>query len=191
MELDSLKSKLFGFLAVFLFAATAQAATVPALSVEELTDASDSIVVGEVVSVEAQLSKGYVVTTIFVAVEDVWKGEVIDMLRIRQRGGRVGNLATAVPGMPDFAVGERALLFLESRRSGRFVVTGLAQGKFAIVSAPDGTDVVFPAEGLHEAEAIQSVPRLGPVESLPTALQLGAETLDAIRARVAESEANR
>lgn len=191
MELVRLTSRLVAFVATMLVSATAWAATVPALSIDELTHASDSIVVGEVVAVEAELSKGYVVTTVSVAVEDVWKGAVIDMLRIRQRGGRVGDVATAVPGMPDFVVGERALLFLESRRSGRFVVTGLAQGKFSIVRTADGTDSVFPADGLHEAEVVQAAPRLGPIGPLPTALRARSETLSSIRSRVRDAEASR
>lgn len=182
---------LFGTLFGISFSTVAHAATVPEMSVEELTYASDAVVVAEVVSMKAEVEKGWVVTTIHLSVDEVWKGEAIDMITIRQRGGRTAELATSVPGMPTFALGERALLFLEGRRPGRFVVTGMAQGKFAIARAPEGTDIVFPASGLHEAESFQSPPLLDPTISNPTALvAVPHVTLDAMRRRVLETEAS-
>jgi hypothetical protein len=180
---------------MLFWSTTAAAATVPELTIEELTDASDAIVVGEVVSVDANVEGRWVVSTISVSVSEVWKGKAVDMIQIRHRGGRTAKLATVVPGMPQFAVGERAVLFLEARRDGGFVTTGLAQGKFSIAQAPDGTDVVFPTASEHQHNQHDhgepaALPRVGPIR-LPATARVWtiARRLDDLRTQVNRAEA--
>ncbi len=127
------------FLLVLISAGVASATTVAKLTLEQLIEASDRIVVGEVESTEAFVRDGRVLTRIVVDVEDVWKGESTDEVEIIHLGGRTEKLATRVHGMPHFSVGERALLFLEQPKGHEhFVVTGLSQGKYAIDG--DGED---------------------------------------------------
>ncbi len=180
-------TSLLAFLIAVFVCASASAATVPEMTIEELTYASDSVVVGQVVSVSAKVEGRWVVSTISIAVEDVWKGKSVDMLEIKQRGGRTAELATVVPGMPNYAIGERAVLFLEARDDGRFVVTGLAQGKRTIAKAPNGTNVVLPS---HDHEESNSLPSVGPIR-LPATHEVWSvvKRLDALRNEVRNAEA--
>lgn len=118
---------------VFVSAATAAATTVVSLDLPKLVDTSELIVVGEVVKVDARVENGRVHSYIDIAVQETWKGEEKETVRIGQIGGKTEELATIVHGMPSFQKDERVLLFLEKPKAAKhYVVTGLAQGKFSL-----------------------------------------------------------
>ena len=95
------------------------ASVLRAMSLGELTLASDSIVVGSVVSVSAawDLQHRRIISTIEVEVEQSWKGSWSANRRITlvQPGGSVGDIEMTVGGMPSFSVGEKSLLFLQGQ----------------------------------------------------------------------------
>lgn len=126
-------------LALLLMAAPASASTVLELDLDELVSASNQIVVGKVADLDARVeADGRVYSYIRIQVAETLKGEHQREVVIRQIGGRTEELATIVPGMPDFKPDEEVLVFLEHVTRHRIpVVTGMAQGKFHIAIGPD------------------------------------------------------
>lgn len=148
---------------LLLMAGTASASTVIRLDLNSLVANSDVIVVAQVIDIESALEEdGRVYTSITFRADESLKGHPGKEFSIRQVGGRVGDIATYVPGMPDFHVDERVFLFLSSVDS-HPVVTGMAQGKFQIAVGPDGeTDYVIPrVENSHLISPDQAPPRRG------------------------------
>ena len=140
----------------------AAASLILALDLPTLVTRADQISVVDVVSTKEAWNAEHdrIVTTIDVAVVDCWKGAAApgSHVQIVQSGGTVGELTMRIDGMPQFAPGERALLFLRGTAA-RASVVGMAQGKRPVrretgrwmVSAPDrgGADFVrtTPASG--------------------------------------------
>lgn len=129
------------FLGVFALPAQLQAATVPAMDLDELTKVADAIVLGSVESVESSLRDGRVYTDVVIRIEDTLKGDLVETVTIRHLGGKTDELATYVPGMPSFTQGERSLLFLEKTSASTWVTVGLALGKWAVSGAGESLKV--------------------------------------------------
>ena len=110
-----------------------QASLLTAMSLRELVASSDQIVVAKVISVGAAWDPSHrrIFSTIDVAIEQTWKGESASRVSIVQPGGAVGDIEMTVGGMPGFAPGERALLFLHGRSHPQ--VVGMSQGKRTLV----------------------------------------------------------
>lgn len=112
-----------------------QASLVSTMSLRELVTASDRIVVARVVAIQAAWDASHrkILSTIDVDIEQIWKGEPAKASRISivQPGGTVGDIEMSVGGMPSFALGEHALLFLHGRA--RLQVVGMSQGKRTLV----------------------------------------------------------
>lgn len=106
----------------------AGASLVLALDLSEMTASAEQIVVAEVLAVRSGWNRAgsRIVTTVELKVAESWKGTVPGDGRVTlvQPGGVADGLETRVHGMPSFAAGERAVLFL-----GRSAVVGMAQGK--------------------------------------------------------------
>lgn len=155
---------------LLLFSATAAASTVIKLDLPQLVAHSDAIVVAQVQDTESKLeSDGRVYTTITFSTRDIVKGEVGATFSIRQIGGVDGDIATRVPGMPDFRDHEKVFLFLTNFEENP-VITGLSQGKFRVALGPDNqTEFVVPeAHQMHLIEGRTNPrpsPEPSPVES--------------------------
>jgi hypothetical protein len=124
----------------------AVASIVRAMALDELATRAEQILVGDVVSVRADWDASHrtIYSTIDIAVQESWKGTPPSdgRIRLRQKGGTVGDIEMTVYGMPAFSAGERSLLFLE--RNG---VVGMSQGKRRMHQDPNsGRWVVEPAE---------------------------------------------
>ena len=148
--------------AALAISSPASASLILALDLPTLVTRADQISVVDVVSAKAAWNAEHdrIVTTIDVTVIDCWKGGAAagSHVQIVQAGGSVGELTMRIDGMPHFAPGERALLFLRGTAE-RASVVGMAQGKRPVrretgrwmVSAPDrgGADFVrtTPASG--------------------------------------------
>ncbi len=137
-----------GLLACAAASAPASATSLASLTVDQMVDASDLVVVGTVRHVETILDfDGRVYTHVEVEVERALKGptEANDFLTIEVPGG----VTTAgdwmlVPLAPRYSVDERALLFLAEKRFGSAYGTiGLSLGKYTVKQNPaDGADMV-------------------------------------------------
>ena len=120
--------------AVFLvgFAGVA-GASVPPMTISEMTDASDTIVHGEVLSLVPHWDEagGMIYTTVTVAPIGYMKGEPGGgEIEFEMPGGVVGDIGLAVCDVPEFEVGEEVILFL---RAEYFQVVGWRQGKLDVV----------------------------------------------------------
>ncbi len=154
-----------------LLPSTATAATVLKHDLDSLVRHSDAIVIASVANVEARRhDDGRVYTTVTLEVEEILKGQQRETITIRQVGGRdlEADIATVVPGMPQFEPQERVFLFLNEGSDARPTVTGLSQGKFSIALGPDeSTEFVIPRlSGLHLIADHRAI-RGAPEPSLP------------------------
>ena len=139
-----------------LAARSASASLVIALDLPSMVGRADHVAVVDVVSVKAAWDDRHekILTTIDLAVVETWKGSAAPAshFTIVQRGGTVDDTSMVVYGMPSFAPGERAVVFLEGVAAhGR--VVGMAQGKRPVrrevstgrwvVHAPDKAGAMF------------------------------------------------
>jgi hypothetical protein len=121
----------------------AEASLVMALDLPALTSRADRIVVAEVLSVKSGWDKNRerILSTIEVQVAEVWKGATpggTGRLTLVQPGGVADGIEMKVHGLPSFAAGERAVLFLRgsggeagaaAAAAGPLALVGLGQGK--------------------------------------------------------------
>ena len=120
----------------------AQATTVQAVSMQELTGASGLVVLGRVASVESVWSGGRPEREVTLSVEEVFKGTRPGAtLRLRSEGGRVGRWASQVAGAPVFEPGQQVIVLLERRSDGAWTPTGLSLGVFFVETDRSGATV--------------------------------------------------
>lgn len=145
---------LCGVLAVAIaasLAAPAGATTLQRMGLEELVAANRTIVVGQVVDARSYWNKdkGFILTDVRIAVNDVLKGRLQDQeITITVMGGRVGELTTLILGGPELMPGKSYLLFLnEENLPGKRATTvrDLCQGAFDLVIGKDGLRAVSQA----------------------------------------------
>lgn len=114
-----------------LAAGAASAATFVVPDDGVLVDRAHAIVVGTAQRSYTRLTAGGAIETITVfLVEEVIKGGAPRTIELHARGGRYGDRATIIPGMPHFRDGERSLVFLYRAPNGDWAVLDLILGKF-------------------------------------------------------------
>lgn len=159
-------------LAALFCALPAFATTVVALDVPGLARAADSIVQGKVLKIDVRASKdGRRITThIQVAVSEALKGQPTTV-EIEQPGGELGDVGQRVSGTAKFAVGDEVVVFLE-QHGPRFLLVGMAQGKFKIERSSDGS-AAFAVQD-PEGEGMRKLDRVTGqvVEAGPAVLKL-------------------
>ena len=167
-------------LAAVLVPSLAAGSLVQALDLAELTARAERIVVAQVASAESEWdSSGQNIhTRIEIIVEQAWKGSVApnERLVIVQPGGTVGDIEMRVHGMPSFAPGERAVLFLAGQAATR--VVGMSQGKRPV--RWDGTAKRWMAEAAEHSAVVRRDPQ-GRLQPVPPEPAMG---LDELRQRV-------
>src|SRR4030095_1023115 len=123
--------------------------TVP-MRFEALVSDSSAILRGEVVDVRSEWrtlrGEQVIVTRVQFKVERVLKGSASTIETLELLGGSIGETTMAVPGMPQFAGGDRDLLRLE-RTGALFPVLGASQGRFRILTDRSGRDRVVFSDG--------------------------------------------
>jgi hypothetical protein len=148
-------------------AGSGQATTLRKLSTRDLLVRSDLIIVGKVLSTESRwlFPIGMIVTDVTFSVERRAKGGPgPSTIVVRNPGGRVGDVAQDVDGVPAFAPGDEVLLFLDRLSDGVNVLMGLSQGKVDLVRDATGRLVM---ERTVEAQKVRGLPRaLQPGESV-------------------------
>jgi len=167
-------------LAALLVPSLAAGSLVQALNLAELTAQAERIVVAQVVSAESEWDSSHrnIHTRIEIKVEEAWKGSVApdQHLVIVQPGGTVDDIEMRVHGMPSFASGEKAVLFLAGQGTPR--VVGMSQGKRPL--RWDGTAKRWVAEAAEHSAVVRRDFR----GRLQPALPEPAMTLDELRQRV-------
>jgi hypothetical protein len=123
----------------------ARASLVLALDTPAMVAQADTIAIVDVGAARAAWDERHerIVTTVELAVVETWKGAPAPAARlvVAQPGGTVGDVTMVVSGMPRFAPGERALVFLRGPAE-RASVVGLAQGKRLVRRDPAGAGFV-------------------------------------------------
>jgi hypothetical protein len=125
--------------ALWGFGGSAEAMTYRPLSDENLVAASALVVTGEVEEVaSARLADGRLVTQTSVWVDEALKGRVASpRVLVTEAGGRLRDIALRIPGMPEFAPGERVLVFLRERSDGTLGTTALSLAKYTLSVGPN------------------------------------------------------
>ncbi len=154
-------------LAVFLTAgAPAYAATVLPLTLPDLVEQSDAIVLGRIVGAEVFVGEYARITTRWtVEVEQTLHGEPAGVIRFTQWTGELSGVVQHVPGDAVVVDGERVVLFLHGEGPDSYSLTALSQAKFSVVGTP--TAVEIPAgtpfrDALHDGVLRLSEVRLRP-----------------------------
>jgi len=114
----------------------AHATTMVRLSLEQLSQASSSIVRGRVLDQESGWNAAHtqIVTLTTIAVDQVWKGHPPAQIMIEQLGGKAGHIREYVAGSVHFLPQATYVLFLEpaTTDSTRYLVVGMTQGAYRI-----------------------------------------------------------
>lgn len=123
-------------LAVLSFSSTAAATTLMRMSVAKMAQTAQLIVRAHCVASSSAWDGGEIWTFTSFEIEDSWKGAEASgsgtQITVRLLGGSVGNLTSAVSGIPRFHPGEEVILFLEPTARGNFSIVSWVQGTFRI-----------------------------------------------------------
>ncbi len=134
----------------WLHPGAAEATSLTALTVEQMTDASDLIAHGVVTEVWVEKDdRGNLWTRANVELTRTLKGDAtVDAVTIDQMGGVLHDEFQFIESVPRFSQGEQGLFFLEHLDSGRTSVVGWSQGKYTHRIDPDSGEpmaVRYPA----------------------------------------------
>lgn len=169
--------------AVVIAPATAHATITEALSLEQLVQRADHVVLATAEAENARYdARGRIVTDFTIRIDEVMKGStrVGARLVMTRLGGAIGDLGMRVEGEPHLAVGVRYVLFLRAGRDGRTLrAVGMSQGVME-VQTQAGAPTVMPGGG---GLALMQRVRGGSLVPAPAAL-VHPEPYARVRARV-------
>ena len=148
-----------------------RATVVVAADLGELARDARAIPRGRVVAVQGRWTddRRTIETIVTLEVDGYLKGSLGDTLQFRVPGGELGRYRSIVVGAPEFAVGQRVILFLGA--SGPMVpyILGMNQGVYRITASADGSGwIVTPPAILPSAIGARIV--RGDVSRQPLAL---------------------
>lgn len=155
-----LKRILIAGAALLAVSAPASATTLVKLDLNGLVDGSNSVVVGEATAQSYQMTNEGLFTLTTFSISDSVVGSAGSTVTVATPGGiRTINgrrFAETWPGAPAFAVGEEAVLFLNSGAAGNAGVVGFSQGVLPVFESAGGKMVRLPGEskavGLDKAK---------------------------------------
>jgi hypothetical protein len=142
---------LFASLLIALFLVVQlNATTLVRMDLNALAHSAEIIVRARCIRSEARWESQSIWTFDDFDVLETFKGVSSQTLRVRLPGGRVDHVETRVQGVPQFASGEEAVLFVERTSAGDYGVTCWAQGTFRIHRESKG-DVRLTQDTSHVA----------------------------------------
>ena len=144
------------------------ATSVERLGLEDLVKKARTIVVGKVTGSRTYWStdKKYILTDYTIAVEESVKGQAPRTMSVTTIGGKIGDVELYVSGMPIFATGQNAVLFVE--QSGAYqTVVGLGQGKFTVSNGEVNNDLI----GLSFPDGKPGTPVKMPIETFKSRIR--------------------
>jgi hypothetical protein len=137
----------------FVLAATASAATLRQLSLDQMTQSATAIVRAKVTGSSTNLNGSTIYTHYRLSVTDTLKGTA--PTEVALPGGVSGRLRQSFPGVPQLATGTEYVLFLWTAPSTGIVhIIGLSQGLFNVTTQSDGSTQVARArigETMHDS----------------------------------------
>jgi hypothetical protein len=121
----------------------AGATTLVAQDVAKLTANSDLVVRATVARASSRWAADRlrIVTLVELQVAETYQGAPASTVQVLQPGGVVGDVGQSICGTASFSEGEEVVVFLEANPGGKFLVTGMAQGKFRVERSTDGRAV--------------------------------------------------
>ena len=137
---------LVGWLLIFGTSGVARATVLVPGDLGELAREARAIARGRIVAVDAQWTDGRrtIETLVTLEAETYLKGRLGDTVQFRVPGGTFGRFRSIVVGAPQFAVGQRVIIFLGARGPTVPYVLGFSQGVFRIAQTSDGEWMVTP-----------------------------------------------
>ncbi|MFC1817342.1 hypothetical protein ACFL0M_15745, partial [Thermodesulfobacteriota bacterium] len=106
------------------------------LSLEQLVEDADLVIIGIVEGVVSELIMGKIFSFATISINSKIKGEsghTPDEIIVRFPGGTVGDIAVKVEDSPDYKQGEKVLIFLKKIPKQPYYRTlGASQGRFLI-----------------------------------------------------------
>ena len=146
-------------------------------TLDELAGEADFIVHARVARVDARQARGTlrVERVVTLAVVRALKGSPGEVLQLVLPGGSYGRYRTVVPGVPEVAEGEEAVLFLRPLPTGATHLVGFTQGVMRVRIDPSTGQRVVAAPVMSEVA--------GPV--VRGATDRGPQPLATIEARIA------
>lgn len=140
---------------------TAAAATLRALSDEQLVALADRVVRGRVLSVrvERRPGTGILETVARLAVSDDYTGDDTPTVEVRELGGTLDGTRLMVPGATQFVVGDDLLLMLE-RRGGSYRSVGMGHTAFGVRQTADGVTLWRQDTGAHVTGGLRGPSRV-------------------------------
>jgi hypothetical protein len=129
-------------LCVWAFGLAAHATTLVRMDLSALARSADLIVRARLTGSETRWENGAIWTFADFAVIEPLKGAPLATVRVRLPGGRTGHMETRIEGVPQFAAGEEAVLFLERTSAGDYGITSWAQGTFRVRRSAAGEATV-------------------------------------------------
>jgi hypothetical protein len=139
-------------LALVASAVSASATTVTAPTFDELVLQSELVIVARVVAtrsawVNSRAGRS-IVTDVTVSIEQTLKGPTYAERSLEFLGGTVGEDTLRVDGIPEFHVGDRAVLFINEAGRPASPIVGFMYGRFPIVrDSTTGVDMVRTHDG--------------------------------------------
>jgi hypothetical protein len=127
------------------------------MSVQDLTQASSSVVRAKAVSVHSEWDAGHALIYTYTRFQliSTMKGQSASEFVVRQLGGHAEGYTQKVAGVRHWQPGEEVVLFLRpSMASGVLAVTGLFQGNFSVSRSASGEPMV--SNGVVGASSLQS-----------------------------------
>src|SRR5262245_26266422 len=121
-----MKRSVLVLLALLVASAPLAASTFVAMTPQQLVAQSSAVIQGDVLKVTSFWSPSgrIIVTEAMVRVTDTILGDAPSVVVLRTFGGDVGSYRVVAEGFPQFEVGQRVVLYLQSQADGTAEVTG-------------------------------------------------------------------
>lgn len=149
--------RVYGPACALMFVAVALHATTIVLPTDEqLVAKSPVIVTGTVVSTTSIDHRGSIWTDTAIDVTRTLKGRTGSTIMVREMGGEAGGRITKIYGTPEFAPGERVLLFLEPNPRGGYRTMDLYIGKFTEARTLSGRRLWFREDGAEDVRLLDA-----------------------------------
>ena len=134
------------FIMIAALTTTARATVVLPADLGVLTRDARSIPRGRIVSVESRWteSRRGIETLVTLEAETYLKGDLGPTVQFRVPGGQLGRFRSITVGAPQFAIGQRVIVFLGAHGPSVPFVLGLGQGVFRLARSADGWTVTPP-----------------------------------------------
>ena len=170
-------SALAGLLLALALPRSLDASVVIPATLDELAGEADLIVHARVARVDTRQAPGTlrVERVVTLAVVRALKGSPGEVLQLVLPGGTFGRYRTVVPGVPEIAEGEEAVLFLRPSPTGATHLVGFSQGVLRVRIDPSTGQRMVAAPVMSEV--------VGPV--VRGATDRGPQPLATIEARIA------